>query len=631
VAFVDGAPLRFEPAPAVSGAGAAAVPRVRYVVKDVDGGLLPVGRPEVSFEPYTAASVFADGVAQGNVWTDTGALQAFLLDLAREATHADIALLDSDSLDPAVVGWLRDTVDASGAAGVPWLSRFILERTVDRMSRMVKVDVSGAALVDLLEKAIARAKARDAAICIIGMGLSCPIDSVRQKTLTINARDIDARQFYSVALPADYAQALAADAARHAEELHTLLDAAERRFIPRTGSVPSGCTALSELQTDCGGIAERRALIANAASAAAADEGPSLQSRLEERWDHRRRFTYRLDPAELEVKSTAVSQPEGAPLRGLPEEGRDVKEQFTFTGKAAGDVAVDLARGWLVRFLGEAAYGLQRVGEERSYPSDDWKVAARLERTLHRGALHAVFGGISIDSQFRHSRTLPKKATRTDTVGAITTTETLALTEREGAARFPRADALILGAQFEALGAVTRQVRVTDLTLTYSHAERRKDVLALVVAGAEVPADVLAKLGEQGAVDDAFRNREADLRADPSVGYRVSGTSSDRLELAGALTIAPKRLGADAKAVVTGAFRYYGNSPGSDRLFTPRRALDIKAQWNQRVFSRITLAPYVNVFGLWTRESDSRFTVIESGVKIVAPLFLSRGVGHSWR
>lgn len=636
VRFIAGAALRYRPSPRTGSRATAQTHGIEYFVvdgKDDSGAELIVGRAPRVYAPFIGgSSSFIDGTPQRNLWTVPADLQAFLLDLSRAGAHADIALVDDYAIDGGFVNWLAEAAAASGGEGIPWLSSFAIERALDRTSRTVKVDVAGKELTAFLAKALEFATNRGRSLCVSGIGVSCPLAAAKLGDVHVNARDVAAEQFYSVALPMEYALALAADESRHPVELETLILLGDARFPSRVDPVPTGCASNSLLGSKCRPRSEEARKAAPAVTAATVPPvaGESLKDLFETRWARRHRITLRLDPVEFEFKKIRVDQPEGSALKSLPEEGRDVKPQQAYAAKGAVDLGIDLVGGLVLHGLADVALGFQKLDDVESYPTDRWSVGSRLDWTVHRAGLQAVFAGLSLESKFHESRSTPeaalKKEKQNTPTGTIERIERVTLTST-GFPRLPRARNVSLGVRADPIGAPVRRVRLTDVAIGLVFVTRFDDIRELMLAGQTVTTDQLARLGEQGVADAAFTEREAELRADPSFNYLFGTTSSVRMDIGGTLSV--KTVAKDGRLTLAGAYRHYFDAPGTDRLFTPRRVVEIRLAWTDSFLGRFTVAPYLNVFRLWTKGDDVRFTTVEGGIKLGFLHFRSWGPGHS--
>ena len=201
----------------------AVLPDVSYVSEARDG---PVALGQfVGYTRCTAETTDHRCEAFRGLWSkDT--FNAIAADAVQRRAKTDLVILPDDVIDADVAAWLERTLVADRNAH--WLSRFILDRVVYRSYRIVRASVEGSKLLDTLQKIAAQESAFGERYCLSGIGRTecgaSAIDNASLVKFRVNDRIVDARAFYTIAMPDQLATTLQL---RYPEEADAFIDVEE--------------------------------------------------------------------------------------------------------------------------------------------------------------------------------------------------------------------------------------------------------------------------------------------------------------------------------------------------------------------------------------------------------------------
>ena len=355
-------------------------PRTTAVVsgQEVEYQLTLPNRPPVSLGRYEVYPFFVPSPSpppppaaldrdaiRSDLWSNAAGL---MLDVMREAAHADLALLPMHFLDEDVMTWLAGELVAGQR--LDWLSKFVLSKALYRMETIVTANVEGSRLAGVLD-AMARAAAADTdALCIAGIGTSACQTSIGAGALHINRREIASDRFYKIALPQSLAEANGLDDDR--EALPSLLDAVDARLRSFAGGGPRP-------------FAE-------------------YVSALDRRYANRPQLYVNINPANLSYTWLTPADPDGA-LAHIPLAGSAVRKerQLGLSGRA--DAGLDHWRAAL-RAIGEVKFARNTLTDPPTYPEDEWTIGVRGDLKFRAGAGRLFYGWFR-QSQFRERQDEP--------------------------------------------------------------------------------------------------------------------------------------------------------------------------------------------------------------------------------
>lgn len=172
------------------------------------GASLPYG----SFQAYLfcdpGADTPSDQCARMDDLFTADHFPVFAGDALRRATGSELAFVPGTLIDPDARVWIDRVVDGQHTH---LLTRFILERLIYRSFRIVRASVSGADLVNTINKALK--SATHSGSCVVGLDGGCAesINTKKPDHVTINGRLVDARLYYAIAMPEGLAQELTLD------------------------------------------------------------------------------------------------------------------------------------------------------------------------------------------------------------------------------------------------------------------------------------------------------------------------------------------------------------------------------------------------------------------------------------
>jgi len=209
----------------------------------------------------------------------------------------------------------------------------------------------------------------------------------------------------------------------------------------------------------------------------------------------------------------------------------------------------------------------------------------------------------------------------------LTTTTTIKLTSTA----FPRPAkdfTITAGAEFEDADRGA-PVKLTGMRLSYTRVRRQNDLVGITAAGREITADQLATDSAQTIINKLFKSSPDLVKSNPTVIYNFGVTRFARIDATGSASMAIRKDKTHATSIsLDNKYRWYVPG-GTPRLIAARHTLESKLKVSTLLFGRVELAPYLNAFWLKLRNDGRTFQLLEYGMKLQFPLFLSSGPGSA--
>ncbi len=528
--------------------------------------------------------------SQGQLWTDTGEMAAFVLDIMRERGHADLAVLPAEFVDGDTMKWLADEYQTAGQP-LTWLSRFVAERVFYRQEQIVTVDVAGSNLVAVVNGIIATEHRRFGDVYGAGFGTNAWLPSLGT-TPMLNGRPLNPNHYYRVAMPQSVA---------------------EEQGLPSRHIVVT--SLLDEM--------DRRMLKANGAKAATTG---SLGEQLEEQFARRSRLYLSAIPARIDFAQEIVDEGNAGAFSNIPLEGRSAQaqEQWGFSGQA--EVGLDY-RGMAYRLTGEATFAKQTIANTITYPTDEWTAGFRIDWKLRHLGIQRLFGGLFRQSWF--SDHVQSALTPVRTVpNAIDPAHGLALTDVQvaGPAITPQIQRplftfLRAGLDFEDSTLKALTLKGVAVSFDFGEVERDRDSVR-IANGPVMDLDLMYRDGLGELLNRQFAADPAGFLSDPEVRFGYANHDQRRLQVDGGFEFAP------ARVVWTLTARYRKYFDESNRAnFTPNESLLLKSQFEWRLFGRVKAGPFIDYYRVEAKGANGPFEDRKVGFGFEIPVHFAMRPG----
>jgi hypothetical protein len=326
-----------------------------------------------------------------SLWASEGATAALAARAIRRSANADVGFVSGSMLDEDFRLWVQRKIE-SQTNDASWISKYILERIYYESPRIVRAFVPGSSLNATLEQIV---KADDTG-CLVGLGGPCEgPDKEHRERLTINGRRVDARLFYSIAMPDSLAERL--DLV-HDDPLHAvdLVDAASAYIESGAWYEPAGESAEGlEARVQRKAVGRYRGYMAF----------PTLSAGLSK------------------VKPSSAQIPSG---------------QIEFAGTKAskavrlavdGELALFDGAHYAIRLPMRLDYVKKRQEDSTSYDKDSFSIGGQFDRKFDVALLGdlRIFAGAFVDGRLHDQHTTLKASTKTATE-PLTITETVNFT-----------------------------------------------------------------------------------------------------------------------------------------------------------------------------------------------------------
>lgn len=284
--------------------------------------------------------------------SDSNVFLAFAGDTLRRAIGAELAILPRTLIDFDAQAWLKPLLDKNHTRV---LTRFILERAIFRSFRLVRATVAGDKLLDTVDRAFKSETYFKP--CIVGVATGCvdKIDPKKVDTTRVNARAIDPRLFYAIAMPEGLADELKLDYSRNrytvdaASAIHERLNRREDGWYLE-------------------------------------DRDNTLAARAEKRANRKVQFALLTSAFEFGYTKLApdAALNDANTLKQFDVEFRSVKPATTRTWKLDVDLAVADAQFAAVRVVSQVDFNRRvdinaRTGNQHTYPNNNWLYGARAD------------------------------------------------------------------------------------------------------------------------------------------------------------------------------------------------------------------------------------------------------------
>lgn len=297
-------------------------------------------------------SLLADRCAMLASLKDNREFLAFAGDTLRRATGSEMAMVPRTLVDVDAQAWLEKRLDENHTR---MYTRFILERAIFRSFRIVRATVAGDKLLDTVDKAFKSANYVQP--CIVGLLTGCveKIDPKLVDTTRVNARAIDPRSFYTIAMPEGLAEELA------------LPYQQDNYFTDAVSAIHERLN-----KRDHGWYI--------------ADRHNRLAARAEKQAN--RKLQYSLLTSAFEFGFTRLAPDptlsDANTLKALDVEFRTVKPSETRTWKADIDLALVDHQYFAVRGITQVDYNRRidfnaKFGDQQTYPNNSWLYGARVD------------------------------------------------------------------------------------------------------------------------------------------------------------------------------------------------------------------------------------------------------------
>ncbi len=625
VKFVAGAPLR-----ATLEEG-----HLQYFVTD-EGVDIKVGGPYRAYPKHDGKGMIFGSIPIRDLWTDSGSMTAFLLELVREKTKADIAVLDDLAVDGSISSWLAS--ELKQRSPVEFLSRFVLERAMFRPSRVVRVTVQGSQIASSLSKIVTAAKSFDSKLFMSGIGSKGrALSRVDSDTLKINEREINPAHFYSIALPQRYVAEVKATREERPLELENLMKEADRALgeADKKTKAETICVTRAKDDPNCG-------LETTAQPPRPDEQEGSLATDLEGKRAGIPRRIFAMGKASIEWSGLRSNETSDLALSAVPEDGRDGTKYENRALSVALEPGVSTRRGILLSLPLAADYSHKQVGKDvikETYPANSWSAAVKVAKTVHSVPfLHSLFSSAGFQSNFvRPSKAVTSASADSASViagsGASATTSVTSTKIALTSTPFPRPTqdfTISGGAEFEDAGK-DATLKFSDMAIGVTKVHRARDLVGLTAAGREITADQLAADSAQTIINRLFKTSPDVVKDDPTVNYKFAGTRFSRMDVSATGTLLLRKDKTHPWPIsLANKYRWYFPG-GTPRLIAARHTLETKLKASIPLGWRVEVAPYLNAFWLKLRNDGRTFQVFEYGLKVQFPLFASRGPGRAHR
>ena len=375
----------------------------------------PDARTRISYGPFPSYEVceapkplatdadLADRCTMIASLKDEAEFATFAGDTLRRATGAELAVVPRLLIDPDAQAWLQTLIDKQHTR---ILTRFILERAIFRSFRIVRATVGGDKLLDTLSRALKSVHYIES--CIVGLTVGCTdqVDPKAADITRVNARVIDSRSFYTVAMPEGLAEELGVPHSEGEQHTTDAVSAINQRLTTYDGGwyVPERDNALS--------------------------------TRIAKRADRKPQMSFLIAAFEFGLEDVNVDSAlnDGNTLESLDVEFRSADTEHNVTGKLDGDWSVIDLQRVAIRAVSQINYKSKEIqpetGNEKTYPTNNWLYGGRVDwKGTLGGRETRTYGGFFMDREFAAPREF--KSARIQNAAATSTITTTAKARTE--------------------------------------------------------------------------------------------------------------------------------------------------------------------------------------------------------